>query len=565
MVKPSGLDKHKGGDGSSSRSSSKRRRRVTEPRPLPEPNSTEELSEGGGANYESNSVTLTDPDALDCPICYEHLFIPVFQCENGHIACSKCCSKLADRCPSCCLPVGFRNRAIEKILESSKVLCQNAKYGCREIMIFNDRHNHETKCGYAPCSCPLSSCEFIDSSSQLYQHFSDKHKQSAVQFLYNSFFQIKLNVQDKYLILQEKKEGTLFVLNNSKNADHSANIISIDCIAPKGIDLLMDYDIIARHLSGHKVILHSLNILNLVKNIYADFPTKFRPVTVERPQVLLPLVNAPMTNYTLAWLEQEGVAEIRGDFVLISGDIVSNMSLTQVLQEHKERKKKDYKAVMTMIIKKSKPFPITHQSRLGTDELFMAIDPITKQLLYFEDKENHLKRTICLDKMLLAENPSMSLYYDKLVVIGEHFVESAYSKVSLFQQPAALDSDEELEYADNSDRTIELSLDKCNGEMTSDSSEDHKTEFGTGGVGYIYGRHEEEWRHSVAPIPADRRAEITHAIDDDQEFVTQDGTALSASGELMSDTNTNASEGDIREDSKDDFLYFEKEVNYRFN
>lgn len=182
------------------------------------------------------------------------------QCENGHIACSKCCSKLADRCPSCCLPVGFRNRAIEKILESSKVLCQNAKYGCREIMIFNDRHNHETKCGYAPCSCPLSGCEFIDSSSQLYQHFSDKHKQSAVQFLYNSFFQIKLNVQDKYLILQEKKEGTLFVLNNSKNADHSANIISIDCIAPKGIDLLMDYDIIARHLSG----LFSLKFQSLI-------------------------------------------------------------------------------------------------------------------------------------------------------------------------------------------------------------------------------------------------------------------------------------------------------------
>lgn len=90
-------------------------------------------------------------------------------------------------------------------------------------------------------------------------------------------------------------------------------------------------------------------------------------------------------------------------------------------------------------------------------------------------------------------------------------------------------------------------------------------QLGTGGVGYIYGRHEEEWRHSVAPIPADRLAEITHAIDDDQEFVTQDGTALSASGELMSDTNTNASEGDIREDSKDDFLYFEKEVNYGFN
>lgn len=91
------------------------------------------------------------------------------------------------------------------------------------------------------------------------------------------------------------------------------------------------------------------------------------------------------------------------------------MSLTQALQEHKERKKKDNNAVMTMIIKKSKPSPITRQSRLGTDELFMAIDPNTKQLLYYEDKADHSKGTICLDKMLLAENPSISLHNDKQV------------------------------------------------------------------------------------------------------------------------------------------------------
>lgn len=107
--------------------------------------------------------------------------------------------------------------------------------------------------------------------------------------------------------------------------------------------------------------------------------------------------------------------KIHGDFVLISGDTVSNMSLTQALQEHKERKKKDNNAVMTMIIKKSKPSPITRQSRLGTDELFMAIDPNTKQLLYYEDKADYSKGTICLDKMLLAENPSISLHNDKQV------------------------------------------------------------------------------------------------------------------------------------------------------
>lgn len=107
--------------------------------------------------------------------------------------------------------------------------------------------------------------------------------------------------------------------------------------------------------------------------------------------------------------------KIQGDFVLISGDTVSNMSLTQALLEHKERKKKDSKAVMTMVIKRSKTNPAIHQSRLGTDEIFMAIDPNTKQLLYYEDKADYSKGTLHLENSLLADNPSLSLHHDKQV------------------------------------------------------------------------------------------------------------------------------------------------------
>ncbi|KAL4565810.1 hypothetical protein LXL04_029916 [Taraxacum kok-saghyz] len=196
-----------------------------------------------------------------------------------------------------------------------------------------------------------------------------------------------------------------------------------------------------------------------------SFTTKFRPITLECPKVLLPLVNTPMIDYTLAWLESADVEEvfvfccshskqiinyldkskwtnqpnfsvttiesqncisagdalrliyernvIQGDFILVSGDTVSNMMLTQALQEHKERRKKDNNAVMTMVIKQSKPSQITRQTRLGTDELIMAIDPTTKQLLYYEDKADDSKQTLTLDKSFLSENPSLSLLNDK--------------------------------------------------------------------------------------------------------------------------------------------------------
>ncbi|XP_062144688.1 uncharacterized protein LOC133852038 isoform X1 [Alnus glutinosa] len=544
-----------------------------------------------------------------------------------------------------------------------------------------------------------------------------------------------------------------------------------------------------------------------------SFATKFRPITLERPKVLLPLVNVPMINYTLAWLESAGVEEvvvfccahskqvidylkssewfshpnfsvttieshnsisagdalrliyernvINGDFVLISGDTVSNMSLTQVLKEHKERKKKDSNAVMTMVIRRSKPSPITRQSRLGTDELFIAIDPNSKQLLYYEDKADFSKGVICLDKMLLTDNPSISLHndaqdcyidicspevlslftdnfdyqhlrrhfvkgllvddimgykiftheihssyaaridnfrsYDTIskdiiqrwtypfvpdvkffgnsatklerqgmyrasevvqsrsaeigpftvignrtkiesntkisnsvvgegctigsnvsiegsyiwdnviieddckimhaivcdgvvmksgavlepgvvlsfkVVIGQQFVVPSYSKVSLHQQPTKQDSDEELEYADDSSGGVEFSpitstLEGSKEATTSQLLEKQSRptyELGTGGVGYIWslceGSHEEEWRHSIAPIPADKLAEAMQTTDNDLELLTQDGSVLPTAGELKPDSNN--SDDDGNEDSRDDSVYFEKEVEATF-
>ncbi|KAG4916907.1 hypothetical protein JHK87_054464 [Glycine soja] len=459
-----------------------------------------------------------------------------------------------------------------------------------------------------------------------------------------------------------------------------------------------------------------------------SFTTKFRPITLERPKVLLPLVNVPMINYTLTWLESAGVEDvfvfccshskqvisyleksewlsqpnftvttvesqnsvsagdalrviyernvIHGDFVLISGDTVSNMSLTQALLEHKERKKKDSNAVMTMVIKRSKPNPAIHQSRLGTDELFMAIDPNTKQLLYYEDKADQSKGKLHLDKSLLFDNPSLSLHHDKQimgykifvheihsdyaaridnfrgydtsavigpftvigsdtkignntkisnsvigegckigsnviiegcyiwdyiiiedgcklqhaiicdgvtiksgavlepgvilsfkVVVGPEFVVPPYSKVSLFQQPIEEDSDEELEYADSTS-VIGSQVDKSDVEIASQVLETHfspASELGMGGAGHVWstceGSHEEEWRHSVAPIPKDKILEAIKTMEDDLEL-THDDSFLPPSGELK--PNSNYSDDDDHEDSRDDSYYFDKEVEATF-
>ncbi|THG09645.1 hypothetical protein TEA_022177 [Camellia sinensis var. sinensis] len=161
------------------------------------------------------------------------------------------------------------------------------------------------------------------------------------------------------------------------------------------------------------------------------------------------------------------------------------------------------------------------------------------------------------------------------VVIGQQFVVPAYSKVSLLQQPTKQDSDEELEYADDSSGIVEIpsiscTSDKLSGELTSELSETQRwatSEVGAGGVGFIWsvgeGGYEEELRHSVAPIPADKLAEIIQAANDDVEMSAQDGNLLPPSGELQPDSNSIGSEDNI-EDMRDDYIYFEKEVEATF-
>jgi len=77
-----------------------------------------------------------------------------------------------------------------------------------------------------------------------------------------------------------------------------------------------------------------------------------------------------------------------------------------------DRKKKDPLAVMTMILKHSKPSILTHQTRLGNDEIVMAIDPETKELLYYEDRADNSHLYVTIDKDILTNNSTLQLHND---------------------------------------------------------------------------------------------------------------------------------------------------------
>ena len=160
------------------------------------------------------------------------------QCENGHIACSSCCTKLSNRCPSCSWPIGYnRCRAIEKVLESVKVSCQNTAYGCKETMSYSKKHEHEVTCNYAPCLCPYSNCNFRGSSKQLARHFRSDHLNSVIHFQYDCIFPVhlELNAVDKFRILEEAKEGSLFIVSSFvQQLGHAVTVCRIGSRSSKG-------------------------------------------------------------------------------------------------------------------------------------------------------------------------------------------------------------------------------------------------------------------------------------------------------------------------------------------
>ncbi|KAM8838925.1 translation initiation factor eIF2B subunit epsilon [Synchiropus picturatus] len=173
-----------------------------------------------------------------------------------------------------------------------------------------------------------------------------------------------------------------------------------------------------------------------------SFNRRFFPVTKDLPRALLPLGNVAMIDYTLEFLTSTGVKEtfvfccwmaskikehllkskwcrpmspntvhiitsetyrslgdvlrdvdtkslVRSDFLLVYGDVVSNIDISEALQEHRLRRKLDKNvSVMTMLFKESSP---GHKSRCQEDDVVVATDSNNQRILHYQ-KTQGLKK-----------------------------------------------------------------------------------------------------------------------------------------------------------------------------
>ncbi|KAJ7172576.1 nucleotide-diphospho-sugar transferase [Mycena filopes] len=215
--------------------------------------------------------------------------------------------------------------------------------------------------------------------------------------------------------------------------------------------------------SGKEKLMEEEEVLQAV--ILADsFDKRFRPLTTRTPRCLLPICNATLLDWTFESLALAGVQEIfvvcrshadqvknaikeskwsrpgsgitivpimtaketfsagdamrdvytRGlvtsDFVLVMGDLVSNIRIDEVVRVHKERRKTNKDAIMTMVVKES---GASHRTRPQGDSAVFVLDSETSECLHYEPVTAYPPTTMTrIPREVLESHPEIEIRND---------------------------------------------------------------------------------------------------------------------------------------------------------
>jgi len=143
---------------------------------LVQPNAIKRESRRGTAMDSSSPSDLAS--LFECPVCFDYVLPPIYQCQAGHLVCSSCRPKL-NCCPTCRGPLGnIRNLAMEKVASTVVFPCKYSANGCGALLLHTEKTDHEEACECRPyfCPCPGTNCKWQGSLDQVMPHLLINHK-----------------------------------------------------------------------------------------------------------------------------------------------------------------------------------------------------------------------------------------------------------------------------------------------------------------------------------------------------------------------------------------------------
>ncbi|CAN6333896.1 unnamed protein product [Urochloa humidicola] len=203
-----------------------------------------------GGEADGISVRI-DPDVLDCSICFEPLRPPLYQCQNGHVACFPCWSRLTNKCHICSHEANFaRNIALEKVVESVKSSCSYAKWGCSKLVSYSLRNAHEESCLFTPL-CPIPGCGYRVFTGWWSAHFLTNHNNAdSLRFSYGQCFKVSLEMSVPFLVILAEDDHLFLVLN--KNVMPFGHAISVCCLRTGNLNWKFMYEMRAASKANTK-------------------------------------------------------------------------------------------------------------------------------------------------------------------------------------------------------------------------------------------------------------------------------------------------------------------------
>nr|CAB3241573.1 translation initiation factor eIF-2B subunit epsilon-like [Phallusia mammillata] len=140
-----------------------------------------------------------------------------------------------------------------------------------------------------------------------------------------------------------------------------------------------------------------------------DYLSKSKWMKESSPCKVTPIVSADFTSLGDVMRDVDQKSLFESDFLVVPGDIVSNVQLKIPLEEHRIRREKDKNVpLMTLLMSKSSP---KHRLRSQEDTVVIASDSITKRVLHYHKGCEQKK---VMFPMSIFENPlhKVEIRYD---------------------------------------------------------------------------------------------------------------------------------------------------------
>lgn len=132
-------------------------------------------------NSGLNPLLTNEIESLfECPICFDYATPPIYQCQNGHLVCNGCSSKI-NQCATCRVPItnpSIRNLQLDRLANSFQIPCKYNFNGCDWKSYWFQKRDHEESCKYISltCPCPGTTCKWSGLLSEVMNHLGDQHK-----------------------------------------------------------------------------------------------------------------------------------------------------------------------------------------------------------------------------------------------------------------------------------------------------------------------------------------------------------------------------------------------------